>query len=338
MSGRFFTLPLLAAAVLLSRLDYEKIGSEAVVLLFAVVAGLGLMSPIPTYQLYGPENYAVVDGRGIADERVWYFPDVALIHSSRMKVMPDSVGKYWGIEARELGKQDMQVNPSGNIGLYGYYAGPQVHIIDWFALADALEARLPAKRMVNWRIGHFERVVPKGYVSTAYAPGNRIEDQKLAKFYDQLELIVKGELFSRERWQAIWLMNTHQLDYLIDFETYRYPDTVERSAAQLAPDAGKKAEAISMSDSGMVITLPEVSHATQLEISLDSDDEYQVIYYQDKTVLAEQMVNAPFTPDGLAQRRLTVPLKAAQSGYDRLRVLPVRGDDSYHLGSFKLVE
>jgi arabinofuranosyltransferase len=338
MSGRFFTLPLLAAVVLISRLDFAQIGSEAVTLLFAFVVGLGMMSPISTSQLYGPEDYAVVDGRGIADERVWYFPDVALIHSSRMKVMPDSVGKYWGIEARELGKQDLQVNPSGNIGLYGYYAGPQVHIIDWFALADALEARLPAKRMVNWRIGHFERVVPKGYVSTAYAPGNRIEDQNLAKFYDQLELIIKGELFSRERWQAIWLMNTHQLDYLIDFETYRYPDTLERSADELAPAAGKKAEAISISDSGAVISLTQVSHAAQLEISLDSDDEYQLIYYLGKTELAEQMVNAPFKPDGLALHRLAVPVNAAQSGYDRLRVLPVRGDDSYHLGSFKLVE
>ena len=338
MSGRFFTLPLLAAAVLISRLDFEKIGSEAAVLLFAVVAGLGLMSPIPTYQLYGPEDYAVVDGRGIADERVWYFPDVALIHSSRMKVMPDSVGKYWGIEARELGKQDLQVNPSGNIGLYGYYAGPKVHIIDWFALADALEARLPAKRMVNWRIGHFERVVPKGYVSTAYAPGNRIEDQDLAKFYDQLALIIKGDLFSRERWQAIWMMNTHQLDDLIDFETYRYPDTVERTAKELAPLSGKKVESISMNDSGAVIALPDITHAAQLEISLDSNDEYQVIYYQGQTIVAEQSVNAPYTPEGLALRRLTVPLKAAQTGFDRVRVLPVRGDDSYHLGVFQLVE
>ncbi len=338
MSGRFFTLPLLAAVVLISRLDFAKISAEAVALLFAFVVGLGLMSPIPTYQLYGPDDYAVVDGRGIADERVWYFPDVALIHSSRMKVMPDSVGKYWGIEAREQGKQDLQVNPSGNIGLYGYYAGPKVHIIDWFALADALEARLPAKRMVNWRIGHFERVVPQGYVSTAYAPGNRIEDQNLAKFYDQLALIIKGDLFSPARWRAIWLMNTHQLDYLIDFETYRYPETVERSADELAPIGGKTPKAISMSDSGAVITLPQVSHAAQLEISLDSNDEYRVIYYQGKTVLAEQPVNAPFTPEGLALRRLTVPVKAAQSGYDRLRVLPVRGDDSYHLGSFQLVE
>jgi hypothetical protein len=48
------------------------------------------------------------------------------------------------------------------VGLLGYYAGPGVHIVDPMALTDPLLARLPADK--PWRIGHFRRQLPPGYV------------------------------------------------------------------------------------------------------------------------------------------------------------------------------
>ena len=50
--------------------------------------------------------------------------------------------------------------------MFGYYAGPNVYVVDELALADALLARLPARRVDQWRIGHFQRTLPAGYLDT----------------------------------------------------------------------------------------------------------------------------------------------------------------------------
>jgi arabinofuranosyltransferase len=44
---------------------------------------------------------------------------------------------------------------------------------------------------------------------------NRISNPALSTYYDALSLIVRGDLFTWERWQAIWKMNTGQYDDLM---------------------------------------------------------------------------------------------------------------------------
>ena len=44
-----------------------------------------------------------------------------------------------------------------NIGFLGFYAGPDVWIVDNFALTDPLLARLPPPPDPYWRTGHFWR-------------------------------------------------------------------------------------------------------------------------------------------------------------------------------------
>jgi hypothetical protein len=51
------------------------------------------------------------------------------------------------------------ISVTENIGLTWYVAGPSVHIVDLYALADPLLARLPALK--NSRIGHFQRDILK---------------------------------------------------------------------------------------------------------------------------------------------------------------------------------
>ena len=45
-----------------------------------------------------------------------------------------------------------------NIGMSGFYAGPEVHIIDMVALAEPLLARLPAKEDPHTGAGHDGRI------------------------------------------------------------------------------------------------------------------------------------------------------------------------------------
>ena len=41
-----------------------------------------------------------------------------------------------------------------------------------------------------------------------------IEDPDLAEFYDALQTVTTGPLFTVERWRAIWAMNTGAFDSL----------------------------------------------------------------------------------------------------------------------------
>jgi arabinofuranosyltransferase len=94
--------------------------------------------------------------------------------------------------------------------------GREVHLIDRLALCDPLLARLPARREDDWRIAHYERVLPAGYVETFESGQNQLEDPNLALYYDKLRLIIRGDMWSAQRWQAIWKINTGQYDALLE--------------------------------------------------------------------------------------------------------------------------
>jgi arabinofuranosyltransferase len=83
------------------------------------------------------------------------------------------------------------------VGFVGYFAGPNVHIVDPFALSDPLLSRLPAIR--GSRTGHYLRDIPAGYLESLESQRNRIADPDLAAFYDRLRVAVAGPLWNRSR-------------------------------------------------------------------------------------------------------------------------------------------
>jgi hypothetical protein len=95
--------------------------------------------------------------------------------------------------------------------MLGYYAGPQVHIIDSVALADPLLSRLPAEG--DWRIGHFERAIPPGYIETLESGSNRLSDPSVAAYYDRLSLVIRGPLWDTKRLAAVWRLDTGRYDH-----------------------------------------------------------------------------------------------------------------------------
>jgi arabinofuranosyltransferase len=216
MSGRFLTAALLVSALLLVRLTREwnpKVKAAALV----VVVLLGIFATPPNFilDLNQPRftDHDLVTG--INDERAYYYPISGLMNYRPGKQIPFS-SEGWvehGYALRESGKAVVEEK---NVGFIGYFAGPAVHIVDRYALADPLLARLPASSVEKWRIGHFEREVPAGYIQTLRTEVNQIRDPNLAKFYDALSLITRGPLFSRARLVAIWKMNTGQYDYLLE--------------------------------------------------------------------------------------------------------------------------
>jgi len=71
------------------------------------------------------------------------------------------------------------------------------------------------------RIGHLERHIPDGYLETQMTGKNQLQDENLAAYYDKLQLVTWGPLFSWERLKTIMEMNLGKYDHLIDKAYYR---------------------------------------------------------------------------------------------------------------------
>jgi arabinofuranosyltransferase len=208
MAGRFFSLPLLAVALLLAHLLRERLARpEAVAYLpAAAVLAVGLLlTPHPT--LGGNVEYALPtnaisknlwDERGVCDERAFYAPSSALAHASRTTPLPDDWRK-----ARALRMSPTAIELVAQAGVAGFYAPPTTIIVDGYGLNDAFLARLPAADKVTWRVGHYGRLVPRGYTESIKEGRNRLADPALARFYDRIRLVISGPIWSWQRWKEI---------------------------------------------------------------------------------------------------------------------------------------
>ena len=222
MSGRFYTGPLFLSVILLA--DSELHWQKAVMPMLAIIVGIGLSAAHLTLlsdATYGAEGSASceptrMDNKGVADERCYYYPITGLLTLSRSHAMPDSAYRQrnW-----VFGHQPLEVRVDTAIGFLGYALGPDVHVIDVYALVDPLLARLPVRQDQEWRIGHFERVIPEGYLATLAAgwwQQSRIQDPSLAAYYEKLALVTRGSLLDWHRLIEIWNLNTGRYDYLIE--------------------------------------------------------------------------------------------------------------------------
>lgn len=218
MSGRFLTASLLVSALLFVRLAGNwSNGLKASAI--GVVVLLGMFATPPNYILdLNQPRFTERDLlTGVNDERAYYYPISGLMNYRLGMEIPFS-GEGWvehGYALRESGKS---VVDEKNVGFIGYFAGPEVHIVDLYALCDPLLARMPVSDPGKWRIGHYEREVPNGYLPTLRTGSNQIQNLDLAAYYDQLAFITRGPLFSLARLAAIWGMNTGQFDHLLPTE------------------------------------------------------------------------------------------------------------------------
>jgi arabinofuranosyltransferase len=213
MSGRFFTAPLLVCVMLLLE-RFREIRPAHAAAAFVLVFVFGWLSATPNLLWKAPvkaEAWQWVDSHLIADERMYYFETAGLVNAQPGVPQP----RHWAaLKGMQYRKNGAQLVTELQVGYMGYFAGPHVHILDRYALADPLLARIPFSGD-TWRIGHLLRKVPRGYEQTLRTGENRIQDPALAEYYSALSLIVRGELFTRERWLAIWQINSGGLDDLI---------------------------------------------------------------------------------------------------------------------------
>ena len=216
MSGRFFSAVFFASAILLARF-FSQFTLQQKYIFAVIVLFLGILSPrgiVATF-LNINDKVKLDEYSGITDEREVYFEGTSLMTLNRAFDMPQYMFADWGRQYRAEGKR---VIVAGAAGMVGYFGGPNLHVIDTFALADPVLARMPIKNPYA-RIGHFERDLPKGYVETVESGTNQIANPNLAEYYEKMQFIVTGNLFLPGRIKTIWEMNMGQYDYLMQKAT-----------------------------------------------------------------------------------------------------------------------
>ena len=191
------------------------------------------------------------EGRfGVTSERD-YYPELALLNYWR-HFGDDGGWPYlhrWAQHERAAHGR-YSVHQHGAIGMRGYVAGPDTIIVDIYALADPLLARLPAHP--GSRIGHFGSSRPDGYMErlqamvaarldipdarhvrtdypAALRPWRRdvtveriesfsrmypIAPPELNEFYTRLAIVTQSDLWSTERLKTMLLFNLGAFDHL----------------------------------------------------------------------------------------------------------------------------
>jgi arabinofuranosyltransferase len=205
MCGRFFAVPIVLAATMLLSAPWPR--RAGLWLAGTPLLLIGAPDTTPLRWVRGQELPWAY--HGIIDERIFYVAYTGLFHPLRATDLRWQPFARHGMELRGKG-----VAIEGAIGMYGYYAGPGVHIIDDMALADPLLARLPMTDPSKFRPGHFRRALPDGYEATVYEGRNQIVDPDLARYWDAIALVTRGPLWSPARWRAIAGLLTGRFDPL----------------------------------------------------------------------------------------------------------------------------
>ena len=213
MSGRFFSMPfLLSLALILNLPKIQSVNIRPVPSLIAtcLILFVGLTAHKPPMLIQATERNGTIDEHGIADEKLVYFRCCSLLGQ-----WDGNIGIKIADDARKADQEGVRLVIRESIGIYGFYTGPNVYIMDKVCLSDPLRARLPVTGA--WRIGHFYRDYPVGYpesIEDGFV--NRIREPHLHEYYDRLMLVTRGRLLSPERLKTIIMFNLGAYDHLID--------------------------------------------------------------------------------------------------------------------------
>ncbi|MEW6071841.1 MAG: hypothetical protein AB1726_04495 [Planctomycetota bacterium] len=242
MAGRFLVSSFVVAVMLLVHLS----GRWSSRVRFGTAGGaIALALSLPISPLRAPKAYTLgvfpaqdpgrtAAGDGIADERGFYFAGCGLVHAGEHERMP---AHPWAEEGRAIAehirplRRERIVCEHNLVGMFGFFAGPRLHIIDSYALSDPLLARLPVADPEHWRIGHFQRKVPEGYRETIRQEENLIRSPDLSAYYEKIRTITRDPVFNLARIQTILELHLGRYDHW----RQRYLDTDPEGAPMVSP-------------------------------------------------------------------------------------------------------
>jgi arabinofuranosyltransferase len=344
MSGRFFSVPFFLATLLLADLPLAALARPlrlAAASTLAVLALVGvLIAPDRTpllsrinYARYSPEQ-PPYPWRGISHERAFYYPYTGLLRES-----PDEIGLHmhpWTLVGDRALADATPVLLIRTVGFTGWRVGSAVHIVDKFGLGDPMLARLPCIRENGWRIGHFERRPPGGYLESAVLGGNRILDPGVAALYDDLRLITRGSLLNTDRFRAILRRNLAPPFLPADPDAFiREPKTprflIRRHyPAEESTPEGPRPRLVPARNQ-FTLYWPAPRHERILELDPGPRVGTLLVFTLRDQDLDAVFLDPPPSPSpnaDAAPRRFLIPERIAATGFDTLTFAPEDDDES----------
>ena len=216
MQGRFFAVLIFVStgeflfAINKSQASKE-IKDKFMLSLFVLIFSFSIPLDAPIYAKtkYLPRH----DFNGIVDERGYYHRFNGLFSSSRVS-WPEFV-------YHEKRVPENYRVACGRLGKNSLTSSSRV-IIDSCGLTDPYLSHLPAIRTPDWRIGHHYRKIPTEYGLLKTGKLGKIPDQNLQSLFNDISIVVSGDLFTIQRFKAIWrlLMDSYSE---VDFSRYSDP-------------------------------------------------------------------------------------------------------------------
>ncbi len=326
MSGRFLTPPFFVAVILLSRVVIvEKWRWLYPVSVFTALV-LGLLSPA-TPILSGPGFSTRDDSppHGVIDERGSWYTRTGLLSESRNIPEPNSLPRSLGLNPDP---SDPIIFLDGLVGIDGFLSGPGVHFVDPI-LCDPFLMRLPAWDLKNWKIGHFLRRVPHGYLQSVSSGENRFTHPGLHIAYGDVRQITRAPLFTRKRFGAIWSLTFGEgKEALRQYSETKYRKlSMVKASLDDFPDRHPEGTSIwnegfhLVPDGGLKVSLGAASHAKRLELGLGGLAQYEMVFVsQSKTIgsIRHYAGKRAKLLSGIVKIEVEVPAEVASSGYDTL--------------------
>ena len=206
MMGRFLSPAILMSVLILILNQYRMVRYEQVQA--ALVSALLLLTAMVQLPYTLIPNRGFSNGNiypsGMADERGFYYQGLGLI-----PVWTKHQGVYPPLKLRN---GPVSFIPE-NMVLFSCFIGQQawglphkLYVVDPLALSEPFLSRLPARN--GARLGHYERAFPEGFVDSKRTGQNRLVNPVLKSLYADVELTTRGDLWTAERWAAIWRLNT----------------------------------------------------------------------------------------------------------------------------------
>lgn len=329
MALRFAGAPLvlaLGAGALAAR----TLPSRTSIALGLALCASAFLGGVPEWMLARPpDSLATANGK-IIDERAHYHDQLALRG-------PRTGVPRFGVVTQALQAQGITrpvVEVRGDIGMRGYQAGTQVHIVDpW--LCDPLLVRLPAWDVTNFRVGHYTRRIPEGYLESLVSGENRIVDPHLRQPFAALRAATRDPIWSLARLDALvdlWFVEARE--HLAHYAThgYRSPPLQQVAAAELAAELPSPAQwcfgaGRIVHEGGLDILLPEPLAAGSVTLWLDACDTYDVALMAGQSELLRATIRTSTVPFAGYLPHVLPPLPAG-TRIDRVAIRQGRGDDA----------
>ncbi|MHC8412226.1 hypothetical protein ACYZTR_19520 [Pseudomonas sp. Hz4] len=197
MRGRFFTVALLFAVIALLFVRFEvKVWKQVVTVVVCAVA-------FTNAAWIGAKEYYLWP-MSVTNERNYYKGQLGL----NLDPQQNYTMHPWAVKALSLGDAPRLV---GVVGQRGYWMPRQTYLLDKVGLTDAFVARLKIKD--HSRTGHFQRDIPKEYLSKKIKGINvpKWKDESAQELSDKLSIVTESpDLFSEERFRNMyWLWRSY---------------------------------------------------------------------------------------------------------------------------------